>query len=153
MDDDLRVAAGVKGMSQCLQLGNKGLIVVDLAVEDHDDGSILVVERLLARLEIDDREPPVAECHSGSEMLAAPVRSPVALGVVHPPEEHAVGLAVSAQIAESRDTAHQATSRRASRRWPYRAPYSASMRRREKSRTARSRPPGRAPRAIPIAGT
>jgi hypothetical protein len=45
----------------CLELAPQVAVVVDLAVEDDPDGAILVADRLLAVVEIDDAQPPHAE--------------------------------------------------------------------------------------------
>jgi hypothetical protein len=44
-----------------VEFRDQRLVVVDLAVEHDDDAAVLVVERLLAGRQIDDRKPPVPE--------------------------------------------------------------------------------------------
>ncbi len=55
--DHFGVAARAEGVPERRQLGDQLLIVVDLAVEDDDDAAVLVVQRLLAGRQVDDRQP------------------------------------------------------------------------------------------------
>ena len=43
-------------MTAALQLGPQLAVIVDLAVLDDDDAAVLVGERLVAAVEVDDRE-------------------------------------------------------------------------------------------------
>src|SRR5207302_11169664 len=67
VDDDLCVALRCETMTPLQERVSELLIVVDLAVQDDDDRSILVEDRLITRLEVDhaqtlDSEPePVFE--------------------------------------------------------------------------------------------
>ena len=104
--DDFGVAACLEDVPERLQLGDQRLIVVDLAIEDDDDIAILVVDRLLAGREIDDRETSVAERHPRLEMLAIAIRAAMRLRIVHPPQQGPVGFASTAQVDKSSDSAH-----------------------------------------------
>ena len=66
-----------------LEFRDQLLEVVDLAVEDDDDGAVLVVQRLLAGREVDDRQAAVAEADARREVQAALVRAAVVLALVH----------------------------------------------------------------------
>src|SRR5688572_6019285 len=57
--DRLGVALGMEHVPEARKLRNDGLKVVNLAVEHHNDGAILVVERLLASSQVDNGKPPV----------------------------------------------------------------------------------------------
>ena len=59
--DHFGVGPGPEAMALGLQLGDQRLEVVDLAVERDPDRAVLVREGLLARRQVDDREPPMAE--------------------------------------------------------------------------------------------
>ena len=59
--------------------GIEFLEVVDLAVEDDDDGAVLVEQRLLAGRDVDDRQAAVAEADARLEVQAALVRAAVQL--------------------------------------------------------------------------
>ena len=65
-----RVAAGEQLLAQ---LG----VVVDLAVEDDDDGAVLVGHRLRAAGDVEDREPPVAEADAVADVEAVAVGAAV----------------------------------------------------------------------------
>src|SRR5262249_38925257 len=65
MDDGLGIARGVKDMAAALQLAAELLEVVDFAVEDYPDRSVLVVNRLAAGLGVDDAEAAHAEADAG----------------------------------------------------------------------------------------
>ncbi len=108
--DDFRVAARVELVTEGLQLGNQLLVVVDLAVEDDDDGAVLVVERLLTGRDVDDGQPPMPQGNPGCMMLAAAIGSAMLLQVVHPAQQLAVQIATAANVDHAGDSAHQAVS-------------------------------------------
>ena len=83
VDDHLRVAAGAEGVSACQQLALDLHEVEDLAVEGHDDSVVLVVERLLAALEVDDRQAPMTETDAGLEVKSVAVRASMAERRIH----------------------------------------------------------------------
>src|SRR5690242_8045397 len=57
---DLGIAAGLETMTLRLELDTQGGAVVDLAVEDGPDRPVLVAHRLVAGMQVDDREAPMA---------------------------------------------------------------------------------------------
>ena len=61
MEHHFGVAVRPEAVPGALQLGAQLAEVVDLAVLDDDGGAVLVRDRLVARLEVDDREPPRGE--------------------------------------------------------------------------------------------
>ena len=63
VQDDLGVAVGLKDMALGLQLGAQVHKVEDLAVENDDDGAVLVIHGLLAGGQVDDAQPAETECH------------------------------------------------------------------------------------------
>jgi hypothetical protein len=77
--DALGVALGVEDVAQRLQFGDQFLVVVDLAVEDHDHRAVFVEQRLLAGGDVDDGQAPVAEAQAGLDVQAAFVRAAVRL--------------------------------------------------------------------------
>ncbi len=60
VDDHLGVAARAERVAERREFGDQRPIVVDLAVVDDDHRAVLVVQRLAAAAEIDDREAPVS---------------------------------------------------------------------------------------------
>src|SRR5205823_8199219 len=99
VDEDLGVAARAEAVAGGLELPPELLVVVDLAVLDDVDGAVLVRDRLVARLEVDDREP------AGGERDAAVEERPVAVGPAMPQRRAHRGKAVSVDGAGSRGDA------------------------------------------------
>jgi len=106
VDDHLGVALRPEDVPERDELRDQRLEVVDLAVEDHDDRAVLVVERLLAGGEVDDREAPVAEADARLDVQPAAVGTAVVLRLVHAVEERAVDLAPAGGVEDADDAAH-----------------------------------------------
>ena len=88
-----------------LQLGAQLGVVVDLAVLDDDDAPVLARDRLVAALEVDDRQPPRGEPGLAVDHLAAAVGPAVPERRAHGAEHVAVdGPPVGADDAA--DAAH-----------------------------------------------
>src|SRR5690606_41167826 len=110
VNDDLGLAPGAELVASSEEIVLDLLEVVDLAVVGDDDRVVLVVERLLTALEIDDREAPVAESHAGLEM------EPVAVGTarrersVHRTHERFVNGPTVPQIDDAGNSAHYEAS-------------------------------------------
>src|SRR5688500_9905237 len=107
MHDDLSVAAGAENMPQRLEFGNQVCVGVDLAVEYHDYTAVFVVERLLARREIDDGEAAMPEANPGFEMQPALVGAAVKLGLVHTMEQVSIDVPPPLRIEYACYAAHQ----------------------------------------------
>src|SRR5215211_2210324 len=90
VDDHLGVGSGREAMSQRLQLPAELAVVVDLAVLNHDDALVLVEDRLVAGLEVDDRQALDTEPHSVFAEGPAGVGTAVLDHLAHPLEERAV---------------------------------------------------------------
>src|SRR6266853_1656526 len=77
---NLGIAAGLETMSPPFEFGAQDAVVVDLAVEDGPDRPVLVAHRLVAGMQVDDGEAPVAEPAEtvGGAPLPFPVRPPSA---------------------------------------------------------------------------
>jgi hypothetical protein len=58
-------------------------IIVDLAVEDHPNGSVFVRDRLPAGGQIDDAEAPHAQAHAPFDPIALVIRAAVPDLVAH----------------------------------------------------------------------
>src|SRR3546814_2078048 len=77
MDDDLGVADAAEHVAGAAQFRGQFLEVVDLAVVDDRDAAILVVHRLLAAGEVDDRKAAVTQPDAAVDEKAATVRPAV----------------------------------------------------------------------------
>ncbi len=91
-----------------LELGAQALEVVDLAVQDHGDGLVLVEDRLAAGDEIDDAEPAVAEGGPavGRHVQARPIGSAVRDGVRHRANRAQIDIAIRAESDLPGDATH-----------------------------------------------
>ena len=91
-----------------LELVAELVVVVELAVLDRPDRAVLVRERLVAALDVDDAQPPDAERDAGRRVRAAVVRAAVRHRVGHPVED--VGRDDPSRLApdldDSADPAH-----------------------------------------------
>ena len=106
MHDHFGIAARAKSVSQRLQFRHQFLIIVDFAVEHHDDALVFVVERLLAGGQVDDRQPAMAKPDARFEVHPAFIRPPMKKGLVHALEEAAVDFAPPPAVKYSGDSAH-----------------------------------------------
>jgi hypothetical protein len=106
VDDDLGVAAGAEHVPERRQLGHQLPVVVDLAVVDDDHGAIGVEQRLLAALEVDDRQALVAERDPGCAVRAGLVGTPVMLRRVHAEQGGSVEVTPAARIPDTHYPAH-----------------------------------------------
>ena len=106
VDDGLRVRPGREGMPARLELSRQLEEVVDLAVEDHGDGAGLVVDRLVARGEVDNAQPPVSQSHARPDVRAVGVRPAVAQDIRHATEELPVHGVARVGEREAGDSAH-----------------------------------------------
>ena len=62
-------------MALLLELPLQALVVVDLSVADHPDGTVFVADRLAASVDVDNREPSVPEDSAVSQILSFIIRS------------------------------------------------------------------------------
>src|SRR5207244_7234362 len=80
-------APRAEDVSIAAQCGAHVVVVVELAVLDRPDVSVLVRERLVAGLDVDDAQAPRAEGDPRREMRAAVVRAAVRHRVGHPVQQ------------------------------------------------------------------
>ena len=71
----LAVSLGGKGMPCFEQLLPQRAVVVDLTVEHQHQRLVLIIKRLVPRLEVDDAEPPKAHCHRVVDIVPIGIRS------------------------------------------------------------------------------
>ena len=89
-------------------------IVVDLAVEDDDDGAVLVVDRLVARLEVDHREALDPERDVAVSVEPAGVGPAVLERRAHPRRKPRIhGVPVGPELSD--DSAHSTEQRSGAR--------------------------------------
>ena len=99
MREHLGVAVRAKPVAGALELAAQLLVVVDLAVLDDGDRAVLVRERLVARLEVDDREPARGEADVAVDERAVGVGAAV--------DERRAHLVQTARVADDpADSAH-----------------------------------------------
>ena len=110
VDDHLGVALRGERWPRALQLRAQLAVVVDLAVQDDDDRAVLVEDRLVAGLEVDDAQALDAEARAPAMMEPARVRAAVLEPRAHAREQLRVDrLAVGADLSD--DSAHSAEKR------------------------------------------
>ncbi len=106
MYDHFGVAAGVETVTKSGELGDQLLEVVDLPVEDHHHRLVLVEQRLLPAGDVDDRKAAVRQGNTRLKVVAALVRAPVKLDVVHALHELARERLFRSCIEKSGNAAH-----------------------------------------------
>ena len=67
MDNCFGVAAGAKSVAGALQPLSQLAVVVDLAVKDDPHRLVFVRKRLVASLDVDDRQTAMPECYAGHQ--------------------------------------------------------------------------------------
>ena len=108
VDDDLRIAAPGEAMPALAEAFAQLHVVVDLAVGDADDLTILAEERLLPADGIDHRQAAHGQPDGTGEVETAAVGPAVGQRVGHPAEQHPVDVLTRGQL--SGDAAHQRTA-------------------------------------------
>src|SRR5260370_35344710 len=84
VNDGFSIAVGIKGVAEFLELFAQLAIVVDLTVENDPRGAILIVNRLLAARELDNRKPAHTHAHAPAKIEPAAIRTASATGSAHP---------------------------------------------------------------------
>src|SRR5258707_1386113 len=87
MRQNFGVRSAAKGVATRFQVRAQFAIVVDFAVENHGDAFVFVVDRLLARDEIDDRQPPHPESYAVADYITFRVRPAMNHAVAHRVQE------------------------------------------------------------------
>ena len=108
--EDLGVRARLEAVAEVFQAPAQRLVVVDLAVEDGHERAVLVGDRLMAALDVDDAQAAHAQPHVVVEVKALVVRASVAQHLGHAPHDALVGPAHhAADAAHLRGPAVQMT--------------------------------------------
>jgi len=77
MGEHLGVAPGAETVASSRQLVAEGTEVVDLPVEGDSETTVLIGDRWVARFQVDDREPGLADAPRPGREDATGVRAPV----------------------------------------------------------------------------
>ena len=93
------VAVGLEAMAGANQIRAQFLEVVNLAVEDHPDGSVFVGNGLVAGAEIDDAEPPHADPAAAVDVIAFVVRSAMPDLIAHRADVGQIGLPLAQKLS------------------------------------------------------
>ena len=104
MHERLGVAVGAQRVACALELAAELRVVVDLAVLDDDTASVLVRDRLVAVLEVEDREAPRRERDAAFHVLARTVGAAVDEQVAHRAQR--VEVRAAARRRNPADPAH-----------------------------------------------
>src|ERR1700738_4123200 len=76
-DDCLGVASRGVAVATTFQIGADRRVIIDLAVEDDPNGSILVRHRLMSTAQVDNTEAPETEGNGTIQVVPGVVRSAV----------------------------------------------------------------------------
>jgi len=106
VNNHLGIAAGAEYMAQGRELGHQRLKIVDLAVVDDADRSVLVEQRLIAGREVDYRQPTVAEPDPRLDVVAIAVWSAMTKDIGHAPQQGAIDIGLSAPVEDAGYPAH-----------------------------------------------
>src|SRR3984893_928531 len=106
MDNYLGVATGAEGVAERRELCHQWLKIIDFAIVDDANRPVFIVERLITRREVDDREPAVTEPNSRRIMKAVTVRSAMVENIGHPAKQDAVDFAASPEVENTSYAAH-----------------------------------------------
>jgi hypothetical protein len=106
VNDDFGVALRTKHVAESHELGDELLKVIDFAIEGDNDAAVFVVQRLLARRNINNRQPAMTQADAGLDVIAALVWPPVMLCLVHACENFTRDVAALARVENSCNSAH-----------------------------------------------
>ena len=106
VNDDLRVAASAKDMSQRRQFGHQLREIVDLAVEDDADRMVFVEERLVTARKINDGQPAMPQPDPRRKIKPVAVGATMRENIGHATEQAPVGVATSAGVENPSYAAH-----------------------------------------------
>jgi hypothetical protein len=106
MDDELGIGVRAEDMAARLKLGAPLGKIEQLAIADHGDAAVLVVERLPPVLDADDREPPMCERQARREQEARIVRPAMGERRRHALDLRPVRLTPSLKINHACQAAH-----------------------------------------------
>src|SRR4051794_11677286 len=94
-------------MSQVLQFGAQFTKIVYLAVEDHDDRTVFVADRLSTAGDVDDGETRDGKPDTAFKIIAFAIRPAVTDRGIQPPQKVAVHTLSWIENELTRDAAHK----------------------------------------------
>jgi hypothetical protein len=97
---------GSKDVAFSFQESTQFLIVVDLPVENDPNTAILVRERLVAGVQVDDRESPMTQTHLGPIVGALIIRTSMTDRIQHFPNQSRADTIVPLEIKLSANSTH-----------------------------------------------
>jgi len=106
VDDDLGIALGAKAVAARFQIAAQRLEVIDFAVLDRQDGAVLVEDRLVAAVHVDDRQAPHAQPDAAPDVDSLVVRPPVRQARAHGFQLSLGRWTPVGEGRDTRDTAH-----------------------------------------------
>jgi hypothetical protein len=106
VDYYLGVATGAEGVAECRELCHQRLKIIDLAVVDDANHPVFIVERLITRREVDDRQSAMSEPNPRRKMKAVAVRSAMVENIGHPAKQGAVDFGASPEVENTSYAAH-----------------------------------------------
>ena len=116
MDDDLGVSVCFEGVTFAQEKGAQFLVIVDFPVEDDPDAAVLIGQGLMSSVQVNDREPAVAQSDLGGGVNAFIVWTSMADSLKHRPNQSGLDVGLSIKIKLSADSAHkQSTGGRCAR--------------------------------------
>src|SRR5262245_26547913 len=113
--DDFSVALRAENMASRLQFAFQFRKVVDLSVEDHPDGLILIGHRLMYASKINDRQTAKTQSKRAIEVESFVVRTTVNDRCSHSPDHFWFHRTLAAKIILSANSAHDQATRFAAR--------------------------------------
>jgi hypothetical protein len=89
------------------ELGHKLLEIVDFAVEDDGNRTILVEHRLVAVRYVDDGKAPVSKPDAAFEVIARSIGSAMGDGIGHARKQRAIDRAWAGEIENACNSTHR----------------------------------------------
>lgn len=106
MHEDLGIRSGVEPVAARDQRFAQFDVVEDFAVECDPDGFILVVDRLLPAVQVDDTEACMTQTRHGIAIVARAVRPAMTQHAYHRFEQRLIDVRTLAQVADACYTTH-----------------------------------------------
>src|SRR5436309_11828347 len=107
MQQDLGVAVRTEADAATFELGPQLAVIQDLAVLRHAHGAVRAKHRLVAVLDIDDREPARRDAGGAVDMRTAAVRASVDEARVHRIQDGEIWSALAHIVVAAGDPAHR----------------------------------------------